>query len=109
MMDGIMTRKQLAILRVGLLLFVAAGVYPPWTQELQRDDAHLGPTSGAYGWIFVHPGVPPWFKSPKNSPLPAELGSVWWSARIDVPRLAIEWIVIVAVVGVCLIAASKQE
>ena len=95
------TRRQKLTLWAGIVVFAGMGLYPPWIQEFRtpRNPETLitfrfpiGPTSGSYYWIFGHPPVPTWIR--------VGFGDFWsdgpppLSARLDIARLAVQWIVL---------------
>ena len=71
-----MTTKQKAIVWIGIALVLAAGVYPPWV-ALLGSGSPKGP--GGYHWLI----------SPPSDEFLA----------LDMPRLFIEWILIVVTIG----------
>jgi hypothetical protein len=74
-----MTKTQKLILAIGLLVFVASAIFPPW-----RDYNGL---LGQFAF-FTHPGS---------------------DIQIDIHRLLLEWIVIVTVTSVLLLLATKGK
>ena len=107
-----MSRGQKAVLTVGLLVFVVTALFPPWvgedfaTERERRGYAFLGTgpqkarvevrqeprRAGSMHFYdpYAHRG-----ETPKRSG--------WLVARVDVPRLLIQWVTLAVVVGTLLV------
>ncbi|HTS67909.1 MAG TPA: hypothetical protein VMO17_02910 [Terriglobia bacterium] len=122
-----MNGRQKVVLIAGWVLFLVAGLYPPWTQSWsfvaggEDIQFRIAPGSEGYSWIFRAPGVPNWvdgsFPKPDDPNVKEDaikditengmrvvLRSVRspgpWRSRIDVSRLWAEWALILVSAGV---------
>jgi hypothetical protein len=85
---SIADRRRAMIL--GLLLFAAMGLFPPWVQTFSPPGAPPTTTPAGYHPIF-------------DPPMP-ERGNELAGVRIDVSRLAIQWAVLAALAGAAYVA-----
>ncbi len=131
-----MNGRQKVVLVLGFLLFLTAGLYPPWKQSwafiASGEDIQFRIASGSeqYSWIFRPPGAPAWVDGSLPKPddpnikdeaisdvsengMRAVLRSVrapgHWRARIDTARLLIEWAMIAAFVGVGVLVFAARR
>jgi hypothetical protein len=83
-----MNLKQKLVIWIGLLVVAQIGVYPPWIQEFNDGELHLGPTASVHHWVFSPPGPPSWVWDRESARVKS---SVLWNSRLDVARLLDEW------------------
>ena len=86
-------RRRVAIL--GLLLFVAMGLCPPWVYTFSPTGAATTTRPAGYHLLFDPP------KPDRNS---SQAG-----IRIDISRLAIQWAVLGALAGVAFVPHSRRS
>ncbi|MGI2098566.1 hypothetical protein [Shewanella glacialipiscicola] len=84
--------KQFRILIAAGMIFVGMGLIPPWTYTLDAQSIHREKPAG-YTLIIAPPNPE------KDAPA--------YGVRLDIPRLLIQWIVLVAATG-CLILLTKE-
>jgi len=77
--------KQLRILIAAGVIFVAIGLFPPWTYTFDAQSIHSEKPAG-YALIVSPPG-------------PEETGSPAFGVRLDISRLLVQWLVLVAATG----------
>lgn len=75
-------RKQKLLLIIGSLLFVALGLYPPWRDK--------GPSDYSLGYALI-------FQPPRPD------------SRIDLARLSVEWLCVVALIGSLAVALRQKR
>ena len=89
-----MNRRQKTILSLGVILFVAAALYPPWYSKV----ASHAPRDLGYRVLFSPPAVAP------GSEYTGYIG------RVDFDRLGVEWAIIAVITGTLLLVyASGKE
>ena len=100
-----MSALQKIIMWTGILIICGMGLYPPWTDTLEFDNARFE-MPGEYGWIFSHPGPRPFNVNLYN---PRDRNLVYQNGiRIDLARLGIQWICVALVaLGVTLTLTKK--
>jgi hypothetical protein len=85
-----LNRLQARILIASAALFIAMGLFPPWTYTFDYQSAHSEKPAG-YSMIIVPPA------SEEDSPL--------YGVHLDMPRLMVQWLVLsVATAGAVLVA-----
>ncbi|MBI2069670.1 MAG: hypothetical protein HYT79_03630 [Elusimicrobia bacterium] len=77
------------ILAVSLILMVSMGLFPPWAHFLG------GGVSGSVGYGFLF-----------NPSLPSYADTI---ARVDIPRLTIQWILVLMSAALCFLTLSKNN
>jgi hypothetical protein len=110
-------RRQKRTLWAGIVVFAGMGLYPPWVQEYHSPylsdgsgpgRIQIGPTSGNYYWIFGHPPIPGWILKAWDES--GDRGDILLgSARLDMPRLIVQWIVVGVFTGGLLWTLRKTE
>jgi hypothetical protein len=80
--------KQKRILIASVLIFIAMGLYPPWTYTFSSTLRHSEKPAG-YG-LIVAPPAPE-----KNAPA--------WGVSLDISRLLVQWLVLAAATGFALL------
>jgi hypothetical protein len=70
-----MNEKQKKILKIGVIVFLLIGIYPPWT-ETYYSNKYESETPKGYSFIF----------SPPHAYLP-------FGIKIDITRLIIQWLI----------------
>jgi hypothetical protein len=75
-----MNEKQQKILRIGLIIILLMGIFPPWTYTLNTDKVNSESPAG-YALIF----------SPPETQYKA---SAAFGIKIDITRLIIQWVVV---------------
>jgi hypothetical protein len=101
-----MNKKQRTII-IGLAIILLMGLIPPWKCAFSLAKYPRLERPAGYGFIFYPPspvkvaGSGEFF-SPMNRPS-------YWSVRLDVTRLFIQWAVIaIAVAGICLVLKEDE-
>jgi hypothetical protein len=67
---------------ISIILFVFLGLFPPWTQRVYGPYGRHAVAGRGYGLIFTPPAPPPG----------------WAVVQIDWSRLALEWLVVAAII-----------
>jgi uncharacterized membrane protein SpoIIM required for sporulation len=83
-LDVDMKKRQQIIITVGITLFILMGLFPPWKYTLSAPSLYRERPAG-YALIFFSP------KPEKNAEA--------YGVKIDISRLVIQWIVLIAVIG----------
>ena len=127
-----MNRKQKTAIWIGTIAAVAMGVYPPWVQSwdpsFRSGGQHMrvGMGSERYSWIFDPPGTPEWVKETwgdlddplakdrnENDTLQRMLlllrNDGYWRARLDLPRLIIQWLMVGFVVVALVMTLGRRQ
>lgn len=86
--------KQLRILIAAGVIFIAIGIFPPWTYTLDAQSIHREKPAG-YAFIVSPPNPE------ENAPA--------FGVQLDIPRLLIQWLVLVAATGGLLLLARKPD
>ena len=86
--------KQLRILISSGVIFVAMGLFPPWTYTLDAQSIHREKPAG-YALIILPPNPE------KDAPA--------FGVRLDVSRLSIQWLILVAATGGLLLLAREPD
>lgn len=86
--------KQIRILIVAGVFFVAMGIFPPWTYTLDAKSIHREKPAG-YALIVSPP-------SPEND-APA------FGVRLDISRLLIQWLVLIVATGGLLLLTRAPD
>ena len=86
--------KQLRILLAAGVIFVAMGIFPPWTYTLDAQSIHHEKPAG-YAFIVSPPNPE------KDSPA--------FGVRLDISRLLIQWLVLVAATSGLLLLAREPD
>jgi hypothetical protein len=79
-------RKSILIL--GVVIILAMGVYPPWTETFARP-GRPALYRNESGWLF-------------DPPFPSEYEYGVWEVRIDFGKLGLEWLLVCIAFGVIL-------
>lgn len=90
----IINEKQRKVVIVGIVLFILMGLFPPWTYTLS---AHSIKREKPAGYALII-----------SSPEP-EKNSMVFGVKIDVPRLIIQWIVLVATTSFGVLIANQRN
>ena len=127
-----MNRKQKTAIWIGTVAVVAMGVYPPWGQSwgspFQSGELNMrvGMGSERYSWIFDPPGTPEWVKETWRDPddpnakdrnendivktmVRLQRMDGYWRARLDLPRLIIQWLMVGFVVVALVTSLGRQQ
>ena len=83
--------KQLRILIASTIIFIAMGLFPPWTYTLDAQSIHREKPAG-YALIIAPPAPE------KDAPA--------FGVRLDVSRLLVQWLVLVAATWVAILLAK---
>jgi len=86
--------KQLRILTAAGVIFVAMGLFPPWTYTLDMQSIHREKPAG-YA-LIVSPPNPE-----KDAPA--------FGVRLDISRLLIQWLVLAAATGGLLLLTREPD
>lgn len=86
--------KQLRILIAGVVIFVAIGLFPPWTYTFNAESI---PSEKPAGYALI--------VSPPN---PEQAVPVF-GVRLDISRLLIQWLVLVAATGSLLLLTKEPH
>lgn len=86
--------NQLRILIAAGMIFVAMGLFPPWTYTLDATSIHREKPAG-YALIVSPP-------NPEND-APA------FGVRLDISRLLIQWLILAAAAGGLLLLARESD
>jgi hypothetical protein len=90
-----MNTIQRRIILVGLAVIVLMGLFPPW---LLVYDAEAGHSEQSTGYRFI---VWPGLRQYRDSP--------FWTVQIDLPKLFVQWAVVVAATGFGVLLTAKRE
>ena len=89
-----LSRKQVRLLWIGVVLFLAMALFPPWEYTLQTSEVRSAkPTH--YGLIFYPP--------------PPEHDAYGCGVRIDFARLSIQWAATTLVIGAAMVTQRKPR
>lgn len=105
-----MNKKQSTIIIIGLGIILLMGLIPPWkcafsVARLSRLERPAG-----YGFIFYPPSPVKVAKSGEFGSSASKSDPSYWSVRLDVTRLFIQWAVIaIAVAGICLVLKEDER
>jgi hypothetical protein len=94
---SMLSRTQIVLL-AGIVATATMAICPPWIQSFEYGDLRIGPSAGAYHWLFSPPGPPQWFwwtAMYHNTPETANL----WKSSVDIPRLLIQWAAVAVITG----------
>lgn len=86
--------KQHRMLIAAGVIFVAIGIFPPWTYTLEAQSIHREKPAG-YAFIVSPPNPE------ENAPA--------FGVQLDIPRLLIQWLVLVAATGGLLLLAREPD
>lgn len=86
--------KQQKIVIVGIVLFALMGLFPPWTYTVDAQAIHRERPAG-YTLII--------------SPPEPEEKAIAFGVKIDISRLVIQWLVLVAATGLGVIATRSHD
>ena len=76
-------QKRKLILVLGVVAFLACGVFPPWVYVMDNEGLH-SQTDAGYGLIFTPP-------APRGRPDLPFVSEPLYSSKVDMSRLGIEW------------------
>lgn len=85
---------QHKILVIAALLFVAAGVCPPWIYTVDGRSIHSERPAG-YALVMI-------------PPVPEQSGPAF-GVKLDFPRLVVQWLVLTALTGGALLLVEKPR
>jgi hypothetical protein len=87
-------RKQKRLIIVGVLVFILAGLFPPWIYTLHVNRIDTEKPAG-YAPIFDPPSPEKYNK--------------YYGIKLDVSRLAVQWIIIISATGLGLLLTYKKS
>jgi len=100
-----MDRAQRVITVIGLVAIVVTGAFPPWVTFTNTNPAVTVPA----GLHFILRPPPIWHVFNDSFRLGGSSSSVMHTARIDYAGLIVEWVVILALVGIAMIAVPRPS
>ncbi|MCP4331655.1 MAG: hypothetical protein GY785_03275 [Gammaproteobacteria bacterium] len=90
----IINGKQKTLIVVGVLVFILAGLFPPWLYTLHVNNIDREKPAG-YAPIFD----PPY---PEND-------DIRYGVELDVSRLTVQWVVILTATGLCVFLTTSRK
>lgn len=87
-------QKHRKILLSGILVIVLMGLYPPWLYTRSH--------------AFSYSEIPAGYSFILSAPKP-EYSSSEYGVKIDIPRLFIQWVLVVAAMGAVILFVKKEE
>lgn len=104
-----MNKKQRTIIIIGLGVILLMGLIPPWKCAFSVPRlAHLERPAG-YGFIFYPPSPVGVARSGEFLESSIKRDPSYWSVRLDITRLFIQWIVVaITVAGICLVLKEDE-
>jgi len=111
----LMNKKQKTTIIIGLGIILLMGLIPPWkctfsiasggSQEIPYPRVER---PAGYGFIFYPPSPVRVTRSGNFSGF--MMASSYWSVRLDITRLFIQWVVVaIAVAGICLFLKEDEK
>jgi len=105
------TAFRRTVLAVGLLAIAAMGVFPPWVTAPERHPSATTPAG--YHFLLNGPAPPPrpsrFAEAYDNSLYGKSTSEGPRFVRIDYARLAVQWVVVVALVGVAMALTGPRR
>jgi len=87
-------QMQKKLIVIGIALFILMSLFPPWTYTYKYESIYSEEPTG-YGFIF----------SPPNKKLPYAVHGI----KIDMSRLFIQWVIVLAATGIGIYLTSTKE
>lgn len=99
-----LNRKQLGIVIASAVVFIAMGLYPPWTYTVDyAESSSIG--GGSSRSSEVHSKKPAGYALIVAPPTPEQEGARF-GVRLDISRLVVQWIVLAAATGGAVLLAK---